>query len=191
MEERLRFLREAGAGSRAHSHVTLLEHLLGVRALLEEWGARPALCDGGLFHSVYGTEFFPAQSVSDDDRDAVRAVIGDDAEEIAWLWCTIRRRSLVDNLGRDGGFEVADRRTDERVPLTAERLADLASLWCADTCEQLPRLPDEGTRFQLELRRLSVLALPGARAAVESRSRENAVVAGFRRRPEGAPRSGR
>jgi len=46
-----RFLREVNTQEIPHTERALLDHLLGTRQLLVEWGARPAVCDAGLFHS--------------------------------------------------------------------------------------------------------------------------------------------
>jgi hypothetical protein len=136
--ERLDFLRSLGFGELEHdSHVPFLSHLIGTRRVLGSWGARDALCDAGLFHSVYGTEYFePARTP---EREAVVAVIGAEAERVAWLWCEIRR-STIDldrrcvRLRHDGSVEA----------LTAREVADLAELWAADTVEQIDRMtPDE------------------------------------------------
>ena len=167
LAEQLRFLKDVGAGDTGHSHTTLLAHLGAVRALLVEWGARPALVDAGLFHSVYGTEYFSASSVGREERSRVRAQIGADAEGIAYLWCTLRRRSLAQNLNRGGEYTAVDRTTDEEVELTPAQLHDLVNLWCADTCEQVARLGGK-TQHQETLFSLRVLALPKAREAVES-----------------------
>src|SRR6185369_12518587 len=53
LENRLRFLRKANTEGMPHSDRGLFDHLLGTRQLLVEWGARPALYDAGLFHSIY------------------------------------------------------------------------------------------------------------------------------------------
>lgn len=164
----LDFLRESGAAGLDHTGGTpLLAHLVGVRSLLLAWGARNALVDAGLFHSVYGTEFFAPATVAPSLRDRVRARIGVEAEEIAWLWCTIRRGTLGENIPRDADFSVVGRHRDEPIALGAQRLGDLVTLWAADTLEQLPRLEPEGTRFQATLYGLRGRALPAARRALE------------------------
>jgi hypothetical protein len=56
LTRRIQFREAAGIGRMKHSERGLLQHLLGTHALLGDWGARTALCDAGLFHSVYGTE---------------------------------------------------------------------------------------------------------------------------------------
>src|SRR5579885_269454 len=109
---RLELLRSLGFGELQHdSHVPFLSHLIGTRRLLASWGARPALCDAGLFHSVYGTEYFEPDRTA--DRESVTAIIGAEAERIAWLWCNIERATL------DPVAATARLRTDGRVePLT-------------------------------------------------------------------------
>ena len=68
---RLELLRRLGFDRLEHdSHVPFLSHLLGTRRLLVEWGERPALCDAGLFHSAYGTEYFPHTTSA--ERDEVK-----------------------------------------------------------------------------------------------------------------------
>lgn len=65
--ERLALLRRLGFGELTHdSHVPFLSHLAGTRRLLAEWGERPELCDAGLFHSAYGTEYFQPDHLVDE-----------------------------------------------------------------------------------------------------------------------------
>src|SRR5262249_40137618 len=90
---RLDLLKSLGFAELEHdSPVPFLSHLVGPRRLLTTWGASPALCDAGLFHSVYGTEYFVPDRTP--ERDDVVAVIGPEAERIAWLWCTCERATL-------------------------------------------------------------------------------------------------
>jgi hypothetical protein len=161
--ERLALLRRLGFDDLQHdSHVPFLSHLLGVRRLLVAWGERPAMADAGLFHSAYGTEYFPVDAPA--SRDDVRAVIGDEAEAIAHAWCTIRRDTI--ELGPPAS--VVDRTTDERIELSTDRLADLATLWAADTVEQLHRMDAHEQAFADGLRPVLALARPAARSAAEA-----------------------
>jgi hypothetical protein len=158
--QRLEFLRSLGFGEIEHdSHVPFLSHLIGTRRLLATWGSRPALCDAGLFHSVYGTEFFePAQTP---ERDAVVAVIGVEAERIAWLWCAIRRETI------DPQRTIVELRgTGETEPLTPSEVGDLATLWAADTVEQIGRLTPDEQGFTRGLRSVLPSASPPAQRAV-------------------------
>lgn len=158
--ERLALLRDLGFDRIQHdSHVPFVSHLLGTRRLLVSWGERPALCDAGLFHSVYGTEYFALDGAA--DREDVRRIIGDEAEEIAHAWCTIRR----DTIDTDGPVTVVDRRTDDRVVLGDRLASDVATLWAADTVEQIRRMSAGERAFALNLRRVLHLASPAAAAA--------------------------
>lgn len=163
---RLDLLKQLGFADLEHdSHVPFISHLIGTRRVLAQWGERPAMCDAGLFHSAYGTEYFPVDQ--DVDRSQVQAVIGDEAEAIAHAWCTIRRDTI--ELG-DGTAPatVIDRTTDQRIDLTDDRLADIATLWAADTVEQVHRMTPEERAFATNLTRVVHLARPAARAAVEA-----------------------
>jgi hypothetical protein len=120
-----------------HGRRRLLDHLVGTRALLLAWGARPALADAGLFHSAYGTEAYAAASLPPSRRAEVRTLVGPEAEELAWLFGVLRRETLAANLGRPAGFWVEERGSGARVPLGAGRLADLAKLTVANGLEPL------------------------------------------------------
>jgi hypothetical protein len=156
---RLDLLRSLGFGELQHdSHVPFLSHLIGTRRLLVEWGSRPALCDAGLFHSVYGTEYFePARQA---DRDGVVAIVGAEAVRIAWLWCNIRR-STVDPVA-----ETAALRDGETERLTAVEVADIATLWAADTVEQIARMTSEERAFSDGLQSVIDCASEPAQQAV-------------------------
>lgn len=157
---RLELLRRLGYGELTHdSHVPFLSHLLGTRRLLAAWGERPALCDAGLFHSAYGTEYFQPDAPA--TRDEVRALIGDEAEEIAHAWCTIRR----DTLDPAEPHAVAVRDADEPWELGPRLAADVATLWAADTVEQVERMTPEERDFAHGLPRVLHLASPAAQEA--------------------------
>jgi len=157
---RLDLLRALGFGELQHdSHVPFLSHLIGTRRLLASWGERPELCDAGLFHSAYGTEYFQPEQPA--DREAVVAVIGADAERIAWLWCAIRRTTIDPERRtvelRDGGATE---------PLTPTEVRDLATLWAADTVEQVGRMAPEERAFASGLGSVVHAASPSAQEAV-------------------------
>jgi len=160
---RMDLLRRLGFGELTHdSHVPFLSHLLGTRRLLVEWGERPELCDAGLFHSAYGTEYFqPDQPAS---RDDVREVIGDEAEEVAWVWCTIRR----DTLEPGAPFTAINRETGAPIELTERVARDTATLWAADTVEQIARMTVEERTLAHGVTRVLHLASPAAQVATQS-----------------------
>jgi Domain of unknown function (DUF6817) len=106
LQNRIRFLRVACTEGMPHTERGLLDHLLGTRQLLVEWGARPVVCDAGLFHSVYGTEHYKPTAMPLSMRAAVQQLIGDEAESLAWLFCMMRRETFDQNLERDAEFSV-------------------------------------------------------------------------------------
>ena len=94
------FLKQLGSDKVKHKNQSLLEHLIGVRDILNKWGAPEYIQDGGLFHSVYGTTYFKPQLTI--DRDAVRYLIGKKAEELAYWFCFLdsprsQRISILEN----------------------------------------------------------------------------------------------
>jgi hypothetical protein len=140
LENRLRFLRKANTEQMQHSEVGLFDHLLGTRQLLVEWEARPALCDAGLFHSIYSTDHYELTAIPLSMRDEVRQLIGDEAESLVWLFCMMRRESLFDqNLHKDKDFTVQHRLTGEWIPLTESQFHDLIAMTFANTLEGFPR----------------------------------------------------
>lgn len=161
--ERLALLRRLGYGELTHdSHVPFLSHLIGTRRLLAQWGERPALCDAGLFHSAYGTEYFQPDAPA--SRAEVQALIGTEAEAIAHAWCTIER----DTLSTGAPFTVVDRTAAETVTVTDQLASDIATLWVADTVEQIARMTVEERAFAHGLGRVLHLASPPAREAAAS-----------------------
>src|ERR1700677_2101462 len=118
LENRLRFLRKASTEQMPHSDRGLFDHLLGTRQLLVEWESRLALCDAGLFHSVYSTEYYELKAIPLSMRDEVRQMIGDEAESLVWLFCMMRRKTLAQNLRRDKNLSVQHRLTGEWIALT-------------------------------------------------------------------------
>src|SRR5438093_12776894 len=99
LENRLRFLREANTEGMPHSDRGLFDHLLGTRQVLVEWGARPALCDAGLFHPIYSTEHYEQTAVALPRRDEVRQLIGEEAESLVWRVGMVRSDTVLLDLG--------------------------------------------------------------------------------------------
>jgi hypothetical protein len=102
---------------------------------------RPALCEAGLFHSVYGTEHYLPAAFPSEMRAEVSELIGEEAEGLAWLFCVMERETFDRNLGRTDGLCIRERRTGEWLPLTPGQFADLVTLSFANTLEAMPRLP--------------------------------------------------
>src|SRR5207344_2930316 len=78
----------ASAGKTRHSGRMLYDHLAGTHALLEAWGNSEPVCTAGLFHSIYGTRHFRHQSWPVTDRATIQKLIGEEAELLAYIFCT-------------------------------------------------------------------------------------------------------
>jgi hypothetical protein len=164
------FLSDAGASGIAHSDARLLDHLLGVAAILLDWDAGETIARAGLYHSVYGTATFDQPLFSDAGRPAVRAVIGERAEALVWLFCNVQFSEVY---RYSGEREYLARRRGDAAPLrlTEEDVRDLNLIAAANLVEQLPVYPlGPGDLFEWRniLNRLGGAFPPKARAALEA-----------------------
>ena len=93
--EAIALLRQCGSTQRPHSGRTLFIHLAGTYGLLRSWGNPEWICLGGLFHSIYGTNAFRHQSLPEDQRSVLQALIGAQAEHLAWSFCHMDRPRAI------------------------------------------------------------------------------------------------
>ena len=123
------FLESIGCGETMHSGRTLLEHLVGVYKILHEGFAPLHVCDAGLFHSVYGTAYFKPKTISLDNRDIVKDIIGEEAENLAFMFCVIPSprfdniMSLQDGQLRDELLMIEDANREEQFYARVEGLS--------------------------------------------------------------------
>lgn len=130
----LALLEATGAHARPHSGRTLLAHLVGTYALLRAWGAPERVCLAALFHSIYGTNAFIHHSLALDQRARLMSCIGDEAEQLAYLFCSINRpQALIDAVE---GAPVHHRQTVEPLAVSRPTLCDLLCIECANLIEQ-------------------------------------------------------
>ncbi len=73
-----------------HSGTTLFNHLYNTFMILKHHGCELKTCLAGLFHSIYGTEFY--ERIRLDDRNILREIIGLDAEDLVYRFCSIQDR---------------------------------------------------------------------------------------------------
>jgi hypothetical protein len=166
LSRKVRFLQAANTETMPHTEHGLLDHLLGTRQLLVDWGADASVCDAGLFHSVYGTEHYEPKAIPLSMRAEVRQLIGEQAEALAWIFCIMRRETFDENLGHEHELSVRDRLTGERVPLTRAQFHDLVTITFANTLQAFPRLSWSMPRnCRAYLRPFCALAAPAARNA--------------------------
>ena len=121
-ESKIEFLRNLGCDEVNHANQTLLEHLIGVYKLLKSWNAPEYIQDAGLFHSIYGTSVFEHQSTN--DRNTIRELIGEQAEELVYQFSTLIQPRLNSIRGLDDG----------------QLKKDLQLLWEANELEQRDRI---------------------------------------------------
>jgi SM-20-related protein len=88
------FLTEIGAKEVTHSGRTLWDHLKGTYDILCKWGEPEHVCIAGLFHSIYGTEYFKHACVPIEERPKIIALIGASAERLVYRFCTIPRKEF-------------------------------------------------------------------------------------------------
>jgi hypothetical protein len=132
------WLAEKGASETQHSGRTLLDHLMGTWKLMHNAGLRDVLCLAGLFHSVYGTNAFRTITVTAQERTAVRQLIGNEAESLAWIFGNIPRpRVLMSALTKDGETALTNRLLERFADhVNCHTVRDLLAIECANLLEQ-------------------------------------------------------
>jgi hypothetical protein len=83
-----------------HSESTLYEHLKNTWRILKIQKRSEDTCLAGMFHSVYGTEFFDQLLL---DRENIKTIIGDSAEDLVFKFCSLTNRD--EQLLNDNCFE--------------------------------------------------------------------------------------
>lgn len=134
MMEKFEYLQQLDTESTKHSGRTLWTHLTGVYDLLVSWNCHPHVCDAGLYHSVYGTTYFKKQTVSLEDRDKVKLIIGNDAELLAYLFCTTDHPRFYNFAQMEN-----TRLRDELVLIDYANMKEMDSSW--DNQDYHPYLP--------------------------------------------------
>ncbi len=146
-------LASRGAAGIAHPGGTLLAHLERVRALLTEWGARPALRLAGLCHAWYGTDGFQPALGDPHRREELAAITGAEAERLVYLYASCDRRFSYPHLAkRAGPFKDRFTGTVHRPPLRLRR--DFAELTAANELDIAAVNPDMHAQHGQDLLRL-------------------------------------
>jgi hypothetical protein len=127
MENILAALSRFGISYTAHSETTLTSHLKGTYEILKRWDCENYICIAGLCHSIYGTESFSKAPATLDNREFMKTLIGQEAEELTYLFGAHQKESLWKNL-------------DRPVIISSKSLSDLITLTLANWLEQRPRV---------------------------------------------------
>ena len=134
------FLVNLGVEKVAHSQKNFLAHLIAAYRLMKDAGCDEELCRAGMFHSIYGTQQFQGFKLPLDQRGAVRALIGDRAERLAYLNCAMFRPTFDESVAQQGEtYTFQDRITNENVTLSRQDFDDLCRVHLYDWLEQVPR----------------------------------------------------
>ena len=67
-----------------HYKKNLFQHLINVYDKLREWKCDEDVCYAGLFHSIYGNEYFKEQV--EKDRNVIKNLIGEKAENLVYSY---------------------------------------------------------------------------------------------------------
>jgi hypothetical protein len=137
------YLLGVGIEKVGHTGKTYLAHLIGVYRDMQAGGCAEDACQGGMFHSIYGTERFQGFKLPLERRAEVRALIGTRAENLAYLNCAMDRASYDRALETaDEPYRFVDRLTGQEVELTRYDFDDLCRIHLYDWLEQVPRSKD-------------------------------------------------
>ncbi len=150
-EQQLAFLQAHNAARMGHTSQSLLDHLTAVRGLLVQWGAPASVAAAGLFHSVYGTESYRQEAVPLELRPQVRAVIGEEAERLAYVFGAMVKDTFDASVERGCDFRVRDRHGGEMLSLSVEEWSALCEVVVANWLEQRPRAPQEYRYLKSEM----------------------------------------
>lgn len=152
-EELRRSLVDFGATKVAHLDGDLLSHMTNVYHSLERMKRPEHVMLAGLFHGVYGTHGLRGTEVftlTDEQRDHVRGLVGEDAERVVYRFCVMSYESLgksVRSLMRPGGTpQLWNRSTNAPLEVTREEFLDVLWVKFADLLAHLPQLSPETRR---------------------------------------------
>lgn len=162
-EKVVNFLKERSANEVRHSGGNLLDHLIGVEAILRRWDEPAAVQLAGLFHSIYGTESFRRAILSPHSRGEVRAIIGEEAEALAWLFGGLKVESLLQWVrSPDGTPSVQTRWSNEPVRMSRMHARSLVAIFAANWLEQLDRMRAKAKASRLDDMRVVAHFLGGS-----------------------------
>ena len=131
-ENVMKLLVAQGANRIEHPGGTLLDHVTRVRALLEQWGARRALQSAGLCHAFYGTDGFHTALLDLSQRNELRHMIGEEVEQIVYLYASCDRRYAYLRLAAVTLDEFRDRLTGAILTPSRQSLSDFMELTFAN-----------------------------------------------------------
>ncbi len=178
-------------------HVTqsLEQHLFNTYYILAAWQLPLRVQYAGLVHSVYSTSVFDYQMFDMNERDRVRALVGELSERLAYLFCVTTLRELLSVVRASANeatdtFELTSRLDGHPVEVTSADAGDLLTIHMANAAEQSCRV-DRGparwlstvSRLGRAARRLAEVTPPvfDGCTTVVSKTEETQLLTGYRR----------
>lgn len=139
MSSKFLTLKELGVGEFAHLNGDLESHLLGTYKLLKEWDNPEYVCDAGLYHAVYGTQpmqklGIPHNEYSPSDRPKIRGIIGEESEQLVYLYGACDRDYFYPQIGSPKP-NYRDRFTGKNQVLSSIALMDILEITMANELE--------------------------------------------------------
>ena len=161
-ESLIGFLTSTGASDLRHgAGRTLLEHLIETFNLIRRWEQPTWLQYAALIHSVYGTDAYHPRLLDASRRSEVRAIAGDRAERLAFLFSVIPREFLFAGThlwARNLPWrDFADAAGQE--PATREELDCVVLLHMANLAEQAREVDGSPARWLVRLRDLAEMLI--------------------------------
>ncbi len=128
------------AGELSHRQGNFLQHLVGVYEILLAWGCSEKICAAGLFHSIYGTEYFGTSLVNDEYRGDIQNLIGPESEALVYAFCRLGRNDIVSALNKQTDsdtFTLSEVISEAKQTITRQQIQQLLSIEMANLLEQL------------------------------------------------------
>ncbi|MEY9969067.1 catechol 2,3-dioxygenase-like lactoylglutathione lyase family enzyme [Streptacidiphilus sp. MAP12-16] len=147
-------LRTRGASEMPHPGGTLLDHLIRVARLLDEWGTDPDVRAAGLCHAAYGTDGFDQALMDTTERALLAELIGERAEALVHLYASCDRGVVYPRLASARPVVFRDRFTGrEHTPPEPDVRAFL-EITAANELDVLAHNADLADRYGPALHRL-------------------------------------
>jgi aspartate beta-hydroxylase len=141
LEETLCELKRRRAYLVRHGRGSLEQHLRGTHEVLTRWHQSARVRLAGLLHSAYSTDAFPHGLFQPTERARVRKLIGEEAESLVHLFCSVHRYDLFTALRKAPGgsataLRLASRWGSPPLTLTPQQVGDLLVLYMANAADQ-------------------------------------------------------
>jgi hypothetical protein len=124
-----------------HSSRTLNDHLKGTYQLLKLWGNTKSVCFAGLFHSVYGTNYFKTKTLEITERKKIITLIGRKAERLVYLFCLLKEESFFKNAEIRNNY-IIQLQNGECIEIKLSVYKNLVEIAYANFIEQFPHIKD-------------------------------------------------